>query len=72
HIQVSTQVYGDKETIQYEPPFYLPEYRTILNTIVDPGIQEVLSGKMTVENFLNKWSSAMETTHKQYKDQIEN
>jgi len=72
HIQVSTQVYGDKETIQYEPPFYLPEYRTILNTIVDPGIQEVLSGKMTVENFLNKWSSAMETAQKQYIDQLEN
>lgn len=72
HIQVYIQVYGDKETILYEPPFYLPEYRTILNTIVDPGIQEVLSGKMTVEDFLDKWSSAMETAHKQYKDQLEN
>lgn len=72
HIKISRQVYGDKETILYEPPFYLPEYRTILNTIVDPGIQEVLSGQMTIEDFLDMWANAMETAQKQYEDSFEN
>ncbi len=70
-IKISRQVYGDKETILYEPPFYLPEYRTILNSIVDPGIQEVLSKKMSIEDFLDMWANAMETAQKQYEDQME-
>ena len=72
HIQISAQVYDDQETILYEPPFYLPEYRTILNTIVDPGIQEVLSGKNTVEDFLDEWAIAIETAQKQYEDKFSN
>lgn len=72
HIQISAQVYDDQETILYEPPFYLPEYRTILNTIVDPGIQEVLSGKNTVEDFLDEWAIAIETAQKQYEDTFRN
>lgn len=60
HIQTAQKVYNDPATILFEPPFYLSEYRTILNTIVDTGTQSVLSGKMTVEEFLNKWAEAME------------
>lgn len=72
HIQISALVYNDHETILYEPPFYLPEYRTILNTIVDPGIQEVLSEKTTVEDFLNKWAKAMETAQEQFEGKLTN
>ncbi|WP_078411956.1 ABC transporter substrate-binding protein [Priestia abyssalis] len=70
HIQISAQVYDDPNTIIYEPPFYLPEYRTILNTIVDPGIQEVLSGKTTVEDFLDEWANSIETAQKQYEEPL--
>ncbi|WHY01899.1 sugar ABC transporter substrate-binding protein [Neobacillus sp. DY30] len=66
HIQTAQEVYNDPATILFEPPFYLSEYRTILNTIVDTGTQSVLSGKMTVEEFLNKWAEAMEEAQKQY------
>ncbi|MDR7076773.1 multiple sugar transport system substrate-binding protein [Neobacillus niacini] len=66
HIQTAQIVYNDPKTIHYEPPFYLPEYRTILNTIVDTGTQAVLSGKMPVEEFLNKWAEAMEQAQRHY------
>jgi multiple sugar transport system substrate-binding protein len=66
HIQTAQKVYDDPKTILFEPPFYLPEYRTILNTIVDTGTQAVLSGKMTVEEFLEKWAGAMEDAQRQY------
>ncbi|KQL41785.1 ABC transporter substrate-binding protein [Bacillus sp. FJAT-25509] len=66
HIQTAFKVYDDPNTILYKPPFYLPEYRSILDTIVDPGTQAVLSGKMTVEEFLDEWSKAIEDAQKKY------
>ncbi|MEH7331669.1 sugar ABC transporter substrate-binding protein [Neobacillus drentensis] len=72
HIQIAQKVYNDPETILFEPPFYLPEYRTILNTIVDTGTQAVLSGEMTVEEFLEKWAEAIEAAQRQYDEQYKN
>jgi multiple sugar transport system substrate-binding protein len=66
HIQTAQKVYNAPDTVLFEPPFYLSEYRTILNTIVDNGTQSVLSGKMTVEEFLDKWAEAMEESQRQY------
>ncbi|MFB3169223.1 sugar ABC transporter substrate-binding protein [Neobacillus sp. 179-C4.2 HS] len=72
HIQTAQKVYNDPNTILFEPPFYLSEYRTILNTIVDTGTQSVLSGKMNVEEFLDKWAEAMEDAQQQYDDTFVN
>lgn len=72
HIQAAQKVYSDPETTLFQPPFYLPEYRTILNTIVDSGTQSVLSGKMTVEEFLDKWAGAMEEAQRQYDELLVN
>jgi multiple sugar transport system substrate-binding protein len=72
HIQTAQKVYNDPKTILFKPPFYLPEYRTILNTIVDTGTQSVLSGKMSVEEFLDKWAGAMEDAQKEYDDIVGN
>ncbi|MEH7304614.1 ABC transporter substrate-binding protein [Neobacillus drentensis] len=66
HIQTAFKVYDDPNTILYKPPFYLPEYRSILDTIVDPGTQAVMSGKMTVEEFLDQWAKAIEDAQKKY------
>ncbi|MFJ5715834.1 ABC transporter substrate-binding protein [Neobacillus sp. NPDC093127] len=66
HIQTAFKVYDDKDTVLYQPPFYLPEYRSILDTVVDPGTQAVLSGKMTIEEFLNEWAQAFEKAQAQY------
>lgn len=72
HIQTAQKVYSNPDTILFEPPFYLSEYRTILNTIVDTGTQMVLSGKMTVEDFLDKWAEAMEDAQRQYEETFVN
>jgi multiple sugar transport system substrate-binding protein len=72
HIQIAQKVYNDPDTILFEPPFYLSEYRTILNTIVDTGTQSVLSGKMTVEEFLDKWAEAMDESQRQYDESLVN
>ena len=67
HIQRAIEIYNDSATVVYEPSFYLPEYRSILNMVVDSGIQAVLSGQKTVEEFLNEWAHAVEEANKQYK-----
>jgi multiple sugar transport system substrate-binding protein len=72
HIQIAQKVYNDPDTMLFEPPFYLSEYRTILNTIVDTGTQSVLSGKITVEEFLDKWAEAMEESQRQYDESLVN
>ena len=66
HIQRAIEIYNDPATIIYEPAFYLPEYRSILNMVVDSGIQTVLSGQKSVEDFLDEWAQAVEDAHNQY------
>ncbi|MFS0637645.1 sugar ABC transporter substrate-binding protein [Mesobacillus foraminis] len=66
HIQTAFKVYDDPNTILYKPPFYLPEYRSILDSTVDSGTQAVLSGKMSVEDFLDEWATAVEEAQKKY------
>lgn len=68
-IQTAAAIYSDPETALYEPPFYLPEYSRILYTIVDPSIQAVLSGSMTVEELLDQWAGAINEAQKQYDGQ---
>ena len=66
HIQTAFKVYDDPSTILYKPPFYLPEYRSILDTIVDSGTQSVMSGKKSVKEFLNEWAGAIEEAQAKY------
>jgi multiple sugar transport system substrate-binding protein len=66
HIKVAFEVYENPETKLYEPPFYLPDYRSILDNIVDPGIQSVMSGKMTTQEFLDEWAKAIEDSKAKY------
>ncbi|WP_066310524.1 sugar ABC transporter substrate-binding protein [Bacillus sp. FJAT-29814] len=66
HIKVAFEVYNNSKTKIYMPPFYLPDYRTILDTIVDPGVQSVMSGKMTAKEFLDQWAKAIEDSKAKY------
>lgn len=66
HIQTALQVLENPQTVYYYPPFYLPDYRSILDNQVDPGIQDVMSGKKSVEDFLNEWARAMERSKQRY------
>lgn len=68
HIKTAFEVYDDPETILYKPPFYLPDYRSILDNVVDPGTQAVLSGEMTVQQFLDSWAEEMESSEEKYRE----
>lgn len=66
HIKTAFEVYDDASTILYKPPFYLPDYRSILDNIVDSGTQKVLSGESTVQEFLDEWAKAVEDSEAKY------
>lgn len=68
HIKTAFNVYESDDLVVYNPPFYLPDYRSILNNVVDPGIQEVMSGDITIDEFLEKWATAMEESNQKYQD----
>lgn len=66
HIAVAFDVTNNEDTKLYRPLFYLPDYRSILDTIVDPNIQKLLVGEMTVDVFLEEWASALEKSNEKY------
>ena len=66
HIKVAFEVYDNEETELYQPPFYLPDYRSILDNQVDPGIQAVMSGDKSIEDFLDEWAKAIEDSKVKY------
>lgn len=72
HIRTAFEVYDNSDTILYRPPFYLPDYRSILDNIVDPGTQRVLSGDSTVKEFLDEWAKAMEDSESKYREVFKN
>jgi multiple sugar transport system substrate-binding protein len=65
HMQLALQVLSNPKLKFYQPPMYLPEYRSILD-LGDPGIQAVLTGKKSVEEFLNEWAVAFEKAKQKY------
>lgn len=66
HIRTAFEVYDNADTVLYKPPFYLPDYRSVLDNIVDPGTQKVMSGESTVKEFLDEWAKAMEDSEEKY------
>lgn len=66
HIGMAGRVLADKNSATMMPPIYLPEYAAILTQLVEPGFQEVLLGRKTVEAFLNEWATAMEKAKVNY------
>ncbi|MEH7272440.1 ABC transporter substrate-binding protein [Neobacillus vireti] len=66
HIKTAFEVYNNPDTKLYEPPFYLPDYRAILDGVVDPGVQAVMSGKMSAKDFLDEWAKAIEDSKEKY------
>ena len=66
HLSVAFSVYDDENTALYEPPFYLPDYRSILDNQVDPAIQSVMAGDLSIDDFLNDWAEAIEASAAKY------
>ncbi|MEF7563922.1 MULTISPECIES: sugar ABC transporter substrate-binding protein [Bacillus] len=68
HIKVAFDVYNNENTKLYMPPFYLPDYRSILDNLVDPGFQAVMTGDKSAKDFLDEWAKAIEDSKKKYDD----
>ena len=66
HIKVAFEVYDNPDTKLYMPPFYLPDYRSILDNVVDPGFQSVMSGKKSAKEFLDEWAKEIEASKEKY------
>jgi multiple sugar transport system substrate-binding protein len=66
HMQLALSLLSNPKLTTYEPPIYLPDYRSILDQIVDPGIQAVMTGKKTEEQYLNEWAVAVEKSKQKY------
>lgn len=66
HMQLALQVLSNPNLRFYQPPMYLPEYRSILDQTGDPGIQAVLTGKKSVEDFLDEWAARFEKAKQKY------
>ena len=58
-MQTGATVILDENTKFYEPPTYLPSFSSTLKSEIDPLIQQVLAGKMSCKDMLDKWSDIM-------------
>lgn len=67
HTKMAAALLKDPNLIFYDNPSFLPDYRAILDQVVDPGVQSVLTGKTTVEEFLNEWAAAIEKSNAKFK-----
>jgi len=65
-MQLALQMLSNPNLKFYQPPMYLPEYRSILDQTGDPGIQAVMTGRKSVEEFLNEWAVAFEKSKQKY------
>jgi len=65
HMQLAEKILSSPKLKFYEPPMYLPDYRAILD-LGNPGIQSVMTGEKSVEEFLDEWAGAFEQSKKNY------
>ena len=65
HMRLAREELTSQQLRFYEPPMYLPEYRTILDS-GDAGIEQVMMGKQSVEDFLDAWAGAFERARDKY------
>lgn len=66
HINIALSIMSDPATRTMTPTINLPDYATIISKIVEPNVQAVYSGKMTVENFTKVWAEAIEKAKAEY------
>lgn len=65
HMRLARAALADPRLRFYQPPMYIPEYRRIVDD-ADKGIQYLLMGEMTAQQFLDKWASDFESAKRDY------
>lgn len=66
HIQQGAEALADKETVSLRLPFELPDYTKITTQQLEPEFQKLLTGKTSVEEFVNGWATSIEKAKKDY------
>lgn len=72
HIKTFLEITTDSNTEIFRTPQNLPDYDDIMQNVVNPGMQKVMSGEMTAEEFVNEWGDEMEQANKKYQEAIGN
>ena len=65
-ISMALDTTKDSSTKSIVFPIYLPDYYVILSKTIDPAIQSVMGGKMSVEDLLKTWATEMEKSKAEY------
>jgi multiple sugar transport system substrate-binding protein len=65
HMQLAAEILSSPKLKFYDPPMYLPNYRSILDS-GSPGIQAIMTGQKSVKEFLDEWAGAFEQAKKKY------
>ncbi len=59
-------VLAEEDTVFLEAPFYLPDFEDIHINTLQPGLQEVMLGKKTPEDYMNEYAAEMEQSLANY------
>ncbi|WP_231506310.1 ABC transporter substrate-binding protein [Paenibacillus sp. UNC451MF] len=65
-LQEALAAMQDERTGMVQVPFYLPNYSSLVKQQLEPELQDVLAGTLTVEQFLNDWAGLMENAYVEY------
>jgi len=66
HIKMALTEVADPKTRTFGIPVQLPDYSVINAKFIEPDIQKILLGEMTVEKMLADWAGALEKAKKNF------
>ncbi|HBF38112.1 MAG TPA: sugar ABC transporter substrate-binding protein [Firmicutes bacterium] len=65
-IKTGQELLASPQTKYYKTPYYLPQWKSILEKEVDPMVQMVMMKQMTPKEMLDKWAKMMEKAKTDY------
>lgn len=66
HYTAASKAMEADGTVIINPPRFLPGYSSIHYDILRPGLQEVLTGQKSSQDYLDEWARAMEQEYKEF------
>lgn len=69
HIQVMVESLSHPDARPYSRPTKYPDWPDIQENILSPGLQAVMAGDRTAEDFMLEWHEAMEEAHEVWEQQ---
>jgi multiple sugar transport system substrate-binding protein len=63
YMKMGADMLADPNTQLLTIPYHFPNFSTIMTSFVQPGIQSVLLGQMTVQELLDGWAELLQKDH---------